>query len=91
MPWCNQGAELWEETASTAGNHRAEWGGEIDSAEDSFAGYDAEFGADQGAGADCFIAGGWHGVQSDFDRSQWNMLRIPPAETRTRRLASSSQ
>ena len=27
MPWCNQGAGLLEETASTAWHHRAEWGG----------------------------------------------------------------
>lgn len=39
---------LGEETASTVGDHRAEWGGEIDFAQDSFAGYHAEFGADQG-------------------------------------------
>ena len=26
MPWCNQGAGLRQETASTAGDHRAEWG-----------------------------------------------------------------
>ena len=48
MPWCNQGAGLREETASTVGHHWAEWGGEIDFAQDSFAGYHAEFGADQG-------------------------------------------
>jgi hypothetical protein len=46
MPWCNQGAGLLEETASTAWHHRAEWGGELNIAEDSFAGYDAEFRAD---------------------------------------------
>ena len=27
MPWCNQGAGLREETASTVGDYRAEWGG----------------------------------------------------------------
>jgi hypothetical protein len=27
MPWCNQGAGLREELASTARHHRAEWGG----------------------------------------------------------------
>ncbi len=27
MPWCNQGAGLREETASTARDYRAEWGG----------------------------------------------------------------
>ena len=71
MPWCNQGAGLLEETASTAWHHRAEWGGQIDFAEDSFAGYHADFGADQGKGADCFVAGGRHGVSSGVDRSRW--------------------
>jgi hypothetical protein len=46
MPWCNQGAGLLEETASTAWHHRAEWGVELNIAEESFAGYDAEFRAD---------------------------------------------
>ena len=50
MPWCNQGAGLREETASTVGDYRAEWCRQIDFAQDSFAGDNAVGGADQGAG-----------------------------------------
>jgi len=66
-----EGCFVRGEARGGLGHHRAEWGGEIDFAEDSFAGYDAEFGADQGKGAHCFVARGRHGVPSGIDGSRW--------------------
>jgi ABC-type multidrug transport system fused ATPase/permease subunit len=43
---------------------------QLDFAQDSFAGHDAVGGTDQGAGADCFVARGRHGVPSGIDGAQ---------------------
>ena len=74
---CAEGCFVRGEAGGGAGDHRAEWGGQINFAQDSFAGYDAEFGADQGAGADCFVAGGRHGVPSGIDGSGTGGLGSP--------------
>ena len=59
-----------DEARGGARHHRAEWSRQIHFAQDSFAGHDAVGGADLGAGADCFVAGGGDGVQSGIDGAQ---------------------